>query len=195
MSSQSSHNVNFDTSTRPAEAGSAAAFSQLRTSLIKVLRNSPESREPICDALELIETLQQQAENKRHPDSPAPEPARATRRAQAGTGGYVVRQTGEGEFLTERRPSGSQPFRCPRDAYDAAARLLAEATSPLHFEELHEQLNRAMGERQADYRLRVCLRFWLASGRVERFRTRYRAVEPKGFAAEASALWEKARGD
>src|SRR4051812_22966232 len=68
-----SHNVLPDLTTRQSDNPSAA-FSQLRFSLIKVLRNSPESREPICDALELIESLQQQIENKRNPDAAAPTP-------------------------------------------------------------------------------------------------------------------------
>ena len=177
-----------DLTTRPA-GDQAVAFSQLRTSLIKVLRNSPESREPICDALELIESLQQQMEAKRNPDrserSETPRPARGEAAGQQ----YVIQRTHEGEFLTERRPSGSQPFRCPKDAYDAAAKLLAQTAEPLHFEDLLERLNEAMKERQADYRLRVCLRFWTAKGTVERFRTRYRALERETFVAEAEGLW------
>jgi hypothetical protein len=182
-----SHNFAADVTSRPP-ADQAAAFSQLRTSLIKVLRNSPESREPICDALELIESLQQQAEAKRHPDPP--EETRAARGQQAaGQQQYVLQRTPEGEFLTERRPNGSQPFRCPKATYDAAARVLAAATEPLHFEDLLERLNAAMGERQADYRLRVCLRFWAARGKVERFRTSYRAADAATFSNDAQTLW------
>lgn len=193
MSTPLSHNALSDLTSRPA-GSEAVAFSQLRTSLIKVLRNSPESREPICDALELIEALQQQMEAKRNPE--AGEPA-GGRKAGKGEGEkqhqeYVVQDTGEGQFLTERRPSGSQPFRCPKDAYEAAARVLAGAGEPLHFDELLEGLNREMGERQADYRLRVCLRFWLASGLVDRFRTRYRAKEAAGFVDRARAEWDRA---
>src|SRR5204862_1097876 len=144
-----SHNLASDVTSRPP-ADQAAAFSQLRTSLIKVLRNSPESREPICDALELIESLQQQMEAKRNPDrserSETPRPARGEAAGQQ----YVLQRTHEGEFLTGRRPSGSQPFRCPKDAYDAAAKLLAQTAEPLHFEDLLERLNGAMKERQAD---------------------------------------------
>ena len=183
-----SHNVSPDVTTRPLE-NESHTFSQLRTSLIKVLRNSPESREPICDALELIEALQQQVETKRHPDAP-PAPIRrasADERAQE----YFVQGTHEGDFLTERRPSGSQPFRCPKDAYDAAADILARADQPLHFDELLERLNKAMGDRQADYRLRVCLRFWLAHKVVERFRTRYRVIDAGTFPASAKSLWEE----
>jgi hypothetical protein len=199
VSTPLSHNVLGDLTSRPA-GNEAVAFSQLRTSLIKVLRNSPESREPICDALELIEALQQQMEAKRNPEG-TEEPA--GRRASRGKGegqsaaqqqAYFVQETGEGEFLTERRPSGAQPFRCPRDAYEAAAQVLAAAGEPVHFEELLEGLNREMGERQADYRLRVCLRFWLARGLVERFRTRYRAKEAGGFVERAMGEWQKARG-
>jgi hypothetical protein len=187
-----SHNAPPDLTSRPS-GNEAVAFSQLRTSLIKVLRNSPESREPICDALELIEALQQQMEAKRNPEGTEPPGGR-----KAGKGEptkqqeYVVQDTGEGQFLTERRPSGSQPFRCPRDAYDAAVRVLAGASEPLHFDELLEGLNRETGERQADYRLRVCLRFWLAQGLVERFRTRYRAKDAGTFVERAKAEWDRA---
>ena len=173
----------------------AVAFSQLRTSLIKVLRNSPEAREPICDALELIEVLQQQIEAKRNPEADERPAERRSGKGGAATTQqeYIVQDTGEGQFLTERRPSGSQPFRCPRDAYDAAARVLAGAAEPLHFDELLEGLNRETGERQADYRLRVCLRFWIGHGLVERFRTRYRAKDAAAFAEQSRAAWEKAR--
>jgi hypothetical protein len=196
-----SHNVLPDLTTRQSDNPSAA-FSQLRFSLIKVLRNSPESREPICDALELIEALQQQVESKRNPDAAAPvTPARVGRRSPetrdapaASLQEHFVQTTHEGEFLTERRPSGSQPFRCPKDAYDAAARVLEQADQPLHFDDLLDRLNAAMGQRQADYRLRVCLRFWVARNAVERFRTRYRVTpDAAPFSARAQSLWDAVR--
>ncbi len=190
MTSPLSHNVLRDPTTRPLE-NESVAFSQLRTSLIKVLRNSPESREPICDALELIESLQQQIETKRHPDPPQSRGQRksiSTPPSQE----YFVQKTHEGDFLTERRPTGSQPFRCPSDTYTAAAKVVAQATEPLHFEELLERLNGAMRERQADYRLRVCLRFWLGHKLIERFRTRYRAADSKTFVTAAQTLWDEA---
>lgn len=191
MNTPLSHNPLADVTSRPVE-NEAVAFSQLRTSLIKVLRNSPEAREPICDALELIEALQQQMETKRNPDAGAPSRGKKTAGSQQE---YVVQETGEGEFLTERRPSGSQPFRCPRDAYEAAARVLEGAAEGVHFDELLEGLNREMGERQADYRLRVCLRFWVGLGLVERFRTRYRVKGGEGFGGRARKAWEGARGE
>src|SRR5258706_5142608 len=126
MTSPLSHNVLRDPTTRPLE-NESVAFSQLRTSLIKVLRNSPESREPICDALELIESLQQQIETKRHPDPPQSRGQRksiSTPPSQE----YFVQKTHEGDFLTERRPTGSQPFRCPSDTYTAAAKLVGQTT-------------------------------------------------------------------
>jgi hypothetical protein len=197
MSAPLSHNVPPDLTTRPSD-NSAAAFSQLRFSLIKVLRNSPESREPICDALELIEALQQQVESKRNPDA-APSPPHSGRKHGAAEPAssqqeHFVQKTHEGEFLTERRASGSQPFRCPKDAYDAAALVLEQADQPLHFDDLLDRLNAAMGQRQADYRLRVCLRFWLAHKGVERFRTRYRITsDPDPFTVRARSFWDAAK--
>src|SRR3954469_19660798 len=156
------HPPSIDVTTRPSD-NSAASFSQLRTSLIKVLRNSPESREPICDALELIEALQQRMDSdKQNPDS-APPPTRESTAQE-----YVVQETPEGPFLAERRPSGAQPFRCPKPTYEAAARLLSGAAEPLHFDDLLNQVSEGLGERQAEYRLRVCLRFWLHHKLVQR---------------------------
>ena len=185
MPSPVSHNPARDLTTSQSD-NSALAFSQLRTSLIKVLRNSPESREPICDALELIEALQQRLESgKQNPDTGRP--------TSEGSGGqeYVLQETPEGPFLAERRPSGAQPFRCPKPTYDAAARLLAGAAEPMHFDDLLAELNQAVGEKQAEYRLRVCLRFWASKGLVQRFRTRYRAADPQGFVERSGAAWRE----
>jgi hypothetical protein len=186
MATPVSHNEVRDLTTSQSD-NSALAFSQLRTSLIKVLRNSPESREPICDALELIESLQQRLESgKQNPDAARPAPVE-----NSGTQEYVLQETADGPFLAERRPSGEQPFRCPKATYDAAARLLAAAAEPMHFDDLLAQLNQAVGETQAEYRLRVCLRFWANKGLIQRFRTRYRAVDPQSFAERSAAAWRE----
>ena len=193
MTHPMSHSILPEPTTRPDPSGNeSSAFSQLRYSLIKVLRNSPESREPICDALELIESLQQQMEAKRHPDpAESRRNSRSIAQQQQQQQEYIVQKTPEGDFLTERRPSGSQPFRCPKPAYDAAAKILADAREPLHFEELLDRLNNATGERHADYRLRVCLRFWAQYKLIERFRTRYRAANAKTLVHDAQKLWEE----
>lgn len=174
-------------------ANDSATISQLRTSLIRALRTSPQSVEPLCDALELLENLQQRLESKRNPDAPEHAaadslPAARPRRRNGQSQEYVIQQTAEGEFLTERRPTGSQPFRCPKDAYLAAARVVADAEEPLHFDELLDRLNAAMNQRQADYRLRVCLRFWVQHELVRRFRTRYHAADPATFVGEGEQV-------
>jgi len=169
-----------------------ATISQVRTSLIRALRASPQAVEPLCDALELLEGLQRRLETKRDPDSPdspaetEPRPARRNGRAQE----YIIQRTAEGEFLTERRPTGSQPFRCPKDAYAAAAEVLASAKDPLHFDELLDRLNETTGARHADYRLRVCLRFWGQQNLVRRSRMRYEAVDATRFTSNARKAWD-----
>jgi hypothetical protein len=164
------------------------AFSQVRTALIKALRSSPEAREPLCDALEMLETIQQQLEQHRRALPPAA-PARAGGRAKPRSQEYQVQSSGDGQFLIERRPGHSQPFRCPRATYDAAADVLAAADGALHFDELMERLNARTGDRQPDYRLRVALRFWLAADAVVRARTKYKAAERRTFPDTARRLW------
>ena len=174
----------------PAHQVTPQTFSQVRTALIKAMRTSPEAREPLCDALELLETIQQQLDQYRQAMPPAPVATRPAGRAKSRTQEYSIQSGADGAFLTERRPGHSQPFRCPRATYDAAAEVLAGADSALHFDELMERLNARMGERQPDYRLRVALRFWITGNAVLRSRTKYRAAERKTFADTARQLWD-----
>ena len=174
----------------PPQEVTPQTFSQVRTALIKALRTSPDAREPLCDALDLLETIQQQLEQYRAAMPPPPAPRLASKprvRMQE----YRIQTSADGQFLTERRPGHSQPFRCPRTTYDAAAEVVAAAEQALHFDELVERLNARLGERQPDYRLRVALRFWLAGNAILRSRTKYKAADRATFRDTARRLWEE----
>jgi hypothetical protein len=176
----------------PTGGGAPHRFSQVRTALIRALRSSPEAREPLCDALEQLEAIQQELEEYQRalpPASPGagPKPAPVSRRGRSQE--YEIQNTPDGAFLTERRPGHSQPFRCPRAAYDAAAEVLAAAPDALPFEELMERLNARAGHRQPDYRLRVALRFWMTHQAVLRSRTKYKAADRAGFLSLSGSLW------
>jgi hypothetical protein len=184
----------------PGDAGAEApqqevtpqTFSQVRTALIKALRTSPDAREPLCDALELLETIQQQLEQYRSA-MPAPAAPRSAPKPKVRLQEYQVQTSADGQFLTERRPGHSQPFRCPRATYDAAAEVVATAEQALHFDELVERLNAKLGERQPDYRLCVALSFWLAGNAILRSRTKYRAADRDTLRETAKRLWEELR--
>jgi hypothetical protein len=184
----------------PGDAGAEApqqevtpqTFSQVRTALIKALRTTPDARQPLCDALELLETIQQQLEQYRQ-TMPPQAPVRSATKPKVRLQEYQVQTSADGQFLTERRPGHSQPFRCPRATYDAAAEVVATAEQALHFDELVERLNAKLGERQPDYRLRVALRFWLAGNAILRSRTKYRAADRATFRETAKRLWEELR--
>lgn len=167
---------------------SPLTFSQVRSALIRALRTSPEAREPLCDALELLEGMQRKLEEYRH-SMPTPKPGHAGGRNRGKAPEYQVHSTGDGQSLTERRPGHSQPFRCPRATYDAAAEVLAAADGALHFDQLMERLNARTKDKQPDYRLRVALRFWMAHNAVARSRTKYQAVDRATFRDTARALW------
>jgi hypothetical protein len=174
----------------PVQEVTPQTFSQVRTALIKALRTSPDAREPLCDALELLETIQQQLEQYRRAMPPQAVP-RATSKPRVRTQVYQIQTGADGQFLTERRPGHSQPFRCPRATYDAAAEVVAGTEQALHFDELVERLNAKLGERQPDYRLRVALRFWLAGNAILRSRTKYKAVDRATFRETARRLWDE----
>jgi hypothetical protein len=170
-------------------------FSQIRSALIKVLRTSPEAREPVCDALELLETVQQQVVETRQAPPAAAEAGNSAGRKRAKLQEYEIQGTDDEQFLIERRPGHSQPFRCPRATYEAAAAVLSEAQGPLHFDELMDRLNARLPQRQPDYRLRVALRFWMAAQVVTRQRTRYKAVSPREFTQGSARLWDDLRAE
>lgn len=174
-----------------AEPVGPQTFSQVRTALIRALRTSPDAREPLCDALELLETIQQQLERYRQAMPPLSETARDKPRPRGKLQEYRIQTTADGQFLTERRPGHSQPFRCPRQTYDAAAEVVAAADPAMHFDELVERLNARMGERQPDYRLRVALRFWLAGNVILRSRTKYKPLDRRTFVETATRLWDE----
>ena len=175
----------------PAPEVGPQTFSQVRTALIRALRTSPDAREPLCDALELLEAIQQQLEQYRRAMPPGAEGDKAAPRGRGKLPEYRIQTSADGQFLTERRPGHSQPFRCPRATYDAAAEVMTAAEPALHFDELVERLNARMGERQPDYRLRVALRFWLAGNAILRSRTKYKPVERRTFVDTARRMWEE----
>jgi hypothetical protein len=166
------------------------SVSRLRTALIRALRVSPDARDALCDALELLEGIQQQLDDYHRTLPPPPEQPAPPRHRPKSPQQYQLERTAEGEFLTEHRPGHSQPFRCPRSTYDTAAQLLANAEQPLHFDEFAEQLNTRLGSRQPDYRLRVALRFWLRHKLVDRTRSKYRPADPNTFLHQSADLWQ-----
>ena len=170
---------------------SPLTFSQVRSALIRALRTSPDAREPLCDALELLEGMQRKLEEYRQALPPPATNGAAKSRKRAKLQEYQIQGAGDGQSLTERRPGHSQPFRCPRATYDAAAEVMAAATEALHFDELMERLGARMKDRQPDYRLRVALRFWMTHKAVARSRTKYEATDRATFVETARRLWRE----
>jgi hypothetical protein len=137
-----------------------------------------------------LEAIQQELETyQRAMPPPAPGKGDAPSRRRSRSQAYEIQASPEGSFLIERRPGHSQPFRCPRTTYDAAAEVLAAATEALPFEELVDRLHTHTGHRQPDYRLRVALRFWMARQAVSRSRTKYRATDRSTFPSIVRGLW------
>lgn len=121
------------------------------------------------------------------------------RRAARGTGEieYVVEKTQQGEVLTERRLSGrSKPFRCPKAVYDAVVAVLAETPRPMSLDEIVAGIEKRLGERPAEFHVRVPLRLWMhvQPSLLRRSRARYGRSDGSDFPAAATAAWHHLRG-
>ena len=91
----------------------------------------------------------------------------------------IERVRGE-QMLAEYRAANPEPYRCPRAIYRATAGVIKATAEPIAFTQIHKSVNRAVGEDQADYRTRVCVRFWEAKGILIHRRAKF---TPKGRAA------------
>jgi hypothetical protein len=116
---------------------------------------------------------------------------RESRRSNAGIE-YVVETTAAGEVLTEKRLSGkSQPFRCPKAVYDAVAQVLGKTDRALSVDEIAEDVKGRLGDRPADFQLRVPLRLWMhvQPPLLLRGRARYRSTMGDNFVLVSVRLW------
>lgn len=106
---------------------------------------------------------------------------------------YLVEPTAQGEMLTEKRTSGSsQPFRCSRTLYDAMVATFKGADGPMSLEDVAAIVAKRLGDRPAEFQIRVPLRLWLHANPplLNKIRTRYRPASAT-FQTDADALWKK----
>lgn len=164
---------------------------KVRRILLRTLRASEKFREPLTEALELLENLDDQV----HELADRSEPAR--RRVVNSPGRYqpkryVVEQRRRGAYLCEYRVGGgAQPFCCPREDYDATAETLASLDGWTQFDDVKSLVSKRTGHTQPDYLIRLCLRFWQATDPpiVEKDRTFYRASVRGSFRNAAKRAW------
>ena len=104
---------------------------------------------------------------------------------------YRIEETGRGSFLAEYRDPDRQPFRVPKSAHDAAAKVLVRVRSPESFERLLALTRKEANEELPDYLLRTCLRFWMNTDPplVKRARGRYAPVRRSSFTRDTRNLW------
>jgi hypothetical protein len=112
---------------------------------------------------------------------------------------YVVDLgNGQEEALAEHRTSGkSNPFRCPKSMYDAIVRVLGAAERAMSVEDIADDVGKLVGDRPAEFQVRVPLRLWLSVSPplVNRNRARYRPIESDTFAVMAAQLWMNLRSE
>lgn len=94
-----------------------------------------------------------------------------------------------GDALTEHRTSGAQPFRCPKDVYDAVAKVLASAIAPVKFAEVQKGVETRLKRVVPIYQIRLVLRFWSTVGLVQHRRARFMARDSSRIESESGAFF------
>ena len=94
-----------------------------------------------------------------------------------------------GDGLTEHRTTGAQPFRCPKDVYDAAATVLSGSARPVKFDEVQKGVQVRLRRKVPSYQVRLVMRFWSVKGLLQHRRARFVSSDPSRLEAEASRLF------
>lgn len=173
----------------PDEAAESVA--RIRQLLADWLRSSEESRQPVAEILTLLESVDSFIRGELGRRSGESKPERDGARSRGGTTYTVEKKKNEVETLTEHREGGSsQPYRVPKYIYDATVNVLAEAKTPLDFEEVVKGVAVDLPE-PPEWQVRAVLRFLLnaAPPLVVRERNKYRPLAAKKIAAAAKSAW------
>ncbi len=106
---------------------------------------------------------------------------------------YTIEDSPRGPALTERRDSDARPFKCPKNAYEAVAAVLAESKVPVGFQDIKAKASKRLRKELPDYAIRTPLRFWATVGILEHQQARFLRVGTKSdFIKGARAAWKSA---
>jgi len=106
---------------------------------------------------------------------------------------YTVEDSPRGPALTERRDSDARPFKCPKNAYEAVAAVLAESKVPAGFQDIKAKASKRLRQELPDYAIRTPLRFWSTISLLEHQQARFLRVGTKAeFFKGARAAWRNA---
>ncbi|MBL4697526.1 MAG: hypothetical protein JKX70_01695 [Phycisphaerales bacterium] len=106
---------------------------------------------------------------------------------------YTIEDSPRGPALTERRDSDARPFKCPKNAYEAVAAVLAESKVPVGFQDIKAKASKRLRQELPDYAIRTPLRFWSTIGLLEHQQARFLRVGTKAeFMRGVKASWKRA---
>jgi hypothetical protein len=158
--------------------------SRLRQLLLKAMKDCKDGRDPIIEALQVLEELESVAL--------LPAGQRVMRQRNAVTE-YRVEQFGGREVLSEYRQGLRHPFRCDRAVYNAVVGALHGESQGIRYDDIVARVAKKLAEKTPDYLIRLCLRCWLKSQPrlIARGHTKYTAISPSKFRQAAAARWDE----
>lgn len=167
-------------------------LTKARAEAAQMLADCPRAQARVTRLIQLLG----QIEDTWHEGGVAPKPKRTSSRGATITG-YSVEDWQAEPHLVEKRDSGAQPFRTPKDHYDAVVDILATANEPMRFEEIRVLAAKQLGFESDDelpiYRLRIVMRFLDRLGLLKHESRQYRrSSSARSFTSAASKEWKSA---
>lgn len=158
------------------------SVSQLRRLLGLIAADCPKSGEHVKQAIALLDKADRTIAR-----GPTVRAARPRVRGDS-VEEYRIEPSERGLCLTEVRSTGAQPFRCPREIYDAVVEVLAGAEDGVSFEELRKQASKRLQQNPPPpiYLFRIVLRFLKFRELIQHAGRRFRPTLPSSKFDEAT---------
>jgi hypothetical protein len=164
------------------------SVSRLRKLLALIAVDCPKSGDNIKRAIAILDA----AEHAARKTPPRGKPRSRIRGDSVEE--YRIEPSERGLCLTEVRSTGAQPFRCPRDIYDATVHVIARSPSGVSFDVLRRDASKHLGQNPPPpiYLFRIVLRFLKFRDLIQHAGRRFRPLLAVGkFEDAARGCWRE----
>jgi hypothetical protein len=168
------------------------ALARVRRTTVDVLSSQPKTAKAAASILRDLDTIERSVRAVTE-DLTIENPRVGKPRKAEVVSHYTIEEMPShgGNALTEHRTSGAQPFRCPKDVYDAATKVLATAIAPVKFAEVQKGVETRLKRVVPIYQIRLVLRFWSTAGLVHHRRARFVARDATRIEGQAATSFNE----
>lgn len=172
----------------PDAANALRQIDTAREELTKVLGECPTSGARIAKVLAALQSLER--EFVADAGEKATSRRRGPKEAKTVEDYRVEKFPSRPAVLAEYRSTDAEPFRCPKDIVFATATAVQDLKQ-CKFVDLHEAVQKALGERVPDYHIRTALRWMKHEQLIRHERAMFSPAKAGSLKSQATKAWKQ----